>query len=237
MFLLLVSSLDPTHTDRLVLAETHTCHILHSAFDRHEADPFFEPHVRLALETSIVLRLRSLFVNQTNEPTFTSFPSSSASVIDTFHPLALSQSSFHWHAADPSWTICHPAPWSLIRFFFPGTVSSKRWMIEETCSFDETVQFARNCEHCSAASCCCCGSSGVFHAVDSTALQGAHRCTPAPDGMLAVPAVLPTLGHFSLLVLLTSGQICPSVWFNCRWVSVQLQLVCTFSAAPNKPHA
>jgi len=34
--------------------------------------------------------------------------------------------------------------------------------------------------------------SRVFHAVDSAALQVAHRCTPAPCGMLAVPAVLPT---------------------------------------------
>ena len=34
--------------------------------------------------------------------------------------------------------------------------------------------------------------SRVFHAVDSATLQLVHRCTPAPDGMLAVPAVLPT---------------------------------------------
>jgi len=33
--------------------------------------------------------------------------------------------------------------------------------------------------------------SGVF-LVDSAALQPVHRCTPAPCGMLAVPAVLPT---------------------------------------------
>jgi len=32
----------------------------------------------------------------------------------------------------------------------------------------------------------------VFHAVDSATLQVTHRCTPAPDGTLAVPAVLPT---------------------------------------------
>jgi len=34
--------------------------------------------------------------------------------------------------------------------------------------------------------------SRVFHAVDSAALQVAHRCAPAPHGMLAVPAALPT---------------------------------------------
>jgi len=34
--------------------------------------------------------------------------------------------------------------------------------------------------------------SGVFHAVDSARLQVAQRCTPAPDGTVAVPAVLPT---------------------------------------------
>jgi len=35
--------------------------------------------------------------------------------------------------------------------------------------------------------------SGVFHAVDSATLQVTHRCTPAPYGMLAVPAALPTI--------------------------------------------
>jgi len=34
--------------------------------------------------------------------------------------------------------------------------------------------------------------SRVFHAVDSATLQVTHRCTPAPYGMLAAPAVLPT---------------------------------------------
>jgi len=82
-----------------------------------------------------------------------------------------------------------PAPWS-----FPGIISNKCWMIniKETCLFDETVQFIRNYEHCSAASYCCCRSSRVFHAVDSATLQATHRCTPAPYGMLAVPAALPT---------------------------------------------
>jgi len=35
--------------------------------------------------------------------------------------------------------------------------------------------------------------SRVFHAVDSATLQATHRCTPAPYGSTAVPAVLPTL--------------------------------------------
>jgi len=34
--------------------------------------------------------------------------------------------------------------------------------------------------------------SRVFHVIDSAALQATHRCTPAPYGTLAVPAVLPT---------------------------------------------
>jgi len=34
--------------------------------------------------------------------------------------------------------------------------------------------------------------SRVFHVVDSATLQPVHRCTPAPYGMLAVPAALPT---------------------------------------------
>jgi len=35
--------------------------------------------------------------------------------------------------------------------------------------------------------------SRVFHVVDSATLQLTHRCTPAPDGILAVPAALPTV--------------------------------------------
>jgi len=35
--------------------------------------------------------------------------------------------------------------------------------------------------------------SRVFHVVDSATLQPVHRCTPAPYGILAVPAALPTL--------------------------------------------
>jgi len=39
--------------------------------------------------------------------------------------------------------------------------------------------------------------SRVFHAVDSATLQATHRCTPAPYGMLAAPAALPTLWTLS----------------------------------------
>jgi len=45
---------------------------------------------------------------------------------------------------------------------------------------------------CSAATSYGCRSSGVFYAIDSATLQPVHRCTPAPYGILAVPAVLPT---------------------------------------------
>jgi len=45
--------------------------------------------------------------------------------------------------------------------------------------------------------------SGVFHVVDSAALQVTHRCTPAPDGMLGAPAALPShsFGDVDHLVL------------------------------------
>jgi len=45
---------------------------------------------------------------------------------------------------------------------------------------------------CSAATSCGCRSSGVFCDIDSATLQPVHRCTPAPYGMLAAPAALPT---------------------------------------------
>jgi len=66
-------------------------------------------------------------------------------------------------------------------------------IIKETCLFDETVQFIRNYKHCCAASYVVVDLSRVFHAVDSATLQVTHRCIPAPYGMLAVPAALPTV--------------------------------------------
>jgi len=39
--------------------------------------------------------------------------------------------------------------------------------------------------------------SRVFHVIDSATLQATHRRTPAPYGMLAVPAVLPTISSSS----------------------------------------
>jgi len=45
---------------------------------------------------------------------------------------------------------------------------------------------------CSAAGYFVVDLSRVFHAVDSATLQATHRRTPAPYGMLAVPAVLLT---------------------------------------------
>jgi len=52
--------------------------------------------------------------------------------------------------------------------------------------------------------------SRVFHVIDSATLQLTHRCTPAPDGTLAVPAVLPTkeaLHHVQYVVQLASRFI------------------------------
>jgi len=40
--------------------------------------------------------------------------------------------------------------------------------------------------------------SRVFHVIDSATLQLTHRCTPAPDGMLAVPAALPTVSSVAV---------------------------------------
>jgi len=45
--------------------------------------------------------------------------------------------------------------------------------------------------------------SRVFHVVDSAALQATHRCTPAPYGILAVPAALPTHSF---------GDMCDGMW-------------------------
>jgi len=58
---------------------------------------------------------------------------------------------------------------------------------------------------------CCSGSSGVFHDVDSATLQVAHRCTPAPYGMLDV---LPTSSHtvFSHDVAWSYGLVVTSVY-------------------------
>ena len=57
--------------------------------------------------------------------------------------------------------------------------------------------------------------SRVFHAVDSATLQATHRCTPAPYGTLAVPAVLPKhsfgdMDHFVIQIF--------SLYVRCRLV-------------------
>jgi len=47
---------------------------------------------------------------------------------------------------------------------------------------------------CSAVSYVVVNLSRVFHAVDSAALQVAHRCTPAPHGMPTAPPILGACG-------------------------------------------
>jgi len=78
----------------------------------------------------------------------------------------------------------------------PGTISNKCWMIKETCllmkqfSLSEIVSTAVLLANVVVV--VVVDLSRVFHVVDSAALQVAHRCTPAPCGMLAV---LPTGTH------------------------------------------
>jgi len=57
--------------------------------------------------------------------------------------------------------------------------------------------------------------SRVFHVVDSAALQVAHRCTPAPRGMPAAPAALPTHSF---------GDVDP-VWIQIFGLHVRCRLV------------
>jgi len=57
----------------------------------------------------------------------------------------------------------------------------------------QKISYVEITSTCSAAASCGCRSSGVLYAVDSATLQPVHRRTPAPYGMLAVPAVLPAV--------------------------------------------
>jgi len=66
------------------------------------------------------------------------------------------------------------------------------WMIKRSVCLLKQISCVEIVSTCSAAASCGCRSSRVFYAVDSATLQPVHRCTPAPHGMLAVPAVLPT---------------------------------------------
>jgi len=75
-------------------------------------------------------------------------------------------------------------------------------------------------------------SSRVFHVVDWAALQATHMCTPAPYGMLAVPAVLPThsFGDVDHLVI----QIF-ALCVRCRlvlWRWPHCSTVCKVATAP-----
>jgi len=81
--------------------------------------------------------------------------------------------------------------------------SSLCWMIRDPLVVQK-ISLLEIISTCSAATSYGCRSSGVFYAVDSATLQPVHRCTPAPYGILAVPAALPT--HCALAPYLRTGQ-------------------------------
>ena len=83
----------------------------------------------------------------------------------------------------------------MVAVVIPGIISIKCWMLRDLLVVQK-ISLIEIISTCSAATSYGCRSSGVFYAIDSATLQPVHRCTPAPYGILAVPAVLPT----SLLV-------------------------------------
>jgi len=70
--------------------------------------------------------------------------------------------------------------------------SKRKRKLERSIQLLKQISLLEIVSTCSSATSYGCRSSGVFCAIDSAALQPVHRCTPAPYGMLAVPAVLPT---------------------------------------------
>jgi len=83
---------------------------------------------------------------------------------------------------------------STLSILSPGIISNKCWMIniKRSISLVKQISLLETISTCSAATSYGCRSSGVFYAVDSATLQPVLRCTPAPYGTLAAPAVLPT---------------------------------------------
>jgi len=115
-----------------------------------------------------------------------------------------------WSIPSISWlsvTRCH----CHFAIVIPGIISTWCWMIKRSVCLLKQISYAEIISTCSAATSYGCGSSGVFYAVDSATLQPVHRCTPAPDGMLAVPAVLPTVFVF---VFLFCGDTCSQFAFS-----------------------
>jgi len=77
---------------------------------------------------------------------------------------------------------------------FPGTISIKCWTMRDLLVVQKIslIEITSTAVLLAIVVVVVVDLSRVFHAVDSATLQLVHRCTPAPDGMLAVPAVLPT---------------------------------------------
>ena len=85
----------------------------------------------------------------------------------------------------PLWTICHPAPWS-----FPGLISIKCWMgnihrLKRPACLLKQFSLIEIISTVVLLAMVVVDSSRVFYGSDSDALQGAHRCTHAPHGILA----------------------------------------------------
>jgi len=89
----------------------------------------------------------------------------------------------------------HLSPGTMVAVVIPGIISNKCWIKRSVCLVKQislletisTVVLLANVVVVAA------DLSRVFHAVDSAALQVTHRCTPAPCGMPAAPAALPTV--------------------------------------------
>jgi len=134
-------------------------------FHRHAAaDPFFKPfgsicRSQLLLRTSYSTWCDPSFVV---DPVRSHRSSSLATRIDT-----VDTDCFISIGTQPILPLAHSRRSRQVLLLFLPTISivdtrqiisNKCWMIKETCLFDETVQFIRNCKQCGAASYCCCRS-------------------------------------------------------------------------------
>jgi len=107
---------------------------------------------------------------------------------------------------------------------FPGTISNKCWMKRSICLLKQ-ISLLEIVSTVVLLAIVVVDLSRVFHVVDSATLQVAHSCTPAPDGMLAVPAALPTgvrgssCGRRTAQKHIEAGNVAGGGWnagrFNC----------------------
>jgi len=196
-----------THTDRHTISSSlfqrshRSQHPSTRSIHRHAADPFFKPFGIHRFNPSSATILRTLLTLRIDlshsshshstwcDPSYIGVDPCRSPFFLRHRPMPIAV----LHGALSPGTMSPVRHCLALSHSSPGMISVQCWMIKRSVCLLKQISHVEIASTCSAATSHGCRSSGVFHAVDSAALQPVHRCTPAPCGTLAAPAVLPTV--------------------------------------------